>query len=351
MSVSKSIAVVAIAGVVIYFLLNKNYKEAVFALLIFVFFRLLWQWVVTSIYGPDETGQLELMMRKDLYKPALGHEDLPGLIIRFFENFNTFLSLHLYRIFHLRSSSAMMIIPPLAYLTAVLFGLFTLLSFKRNNYVFFSGIYLIVLACAVFLGVQTGNIQDRQSIILIPFFFVVLIYGLVLLAKRSATAQYVVMIFTGFILLTSIGFSLNRSYSNMESLKKNLGGDIYYGYTPDWQNFLRMSEYCADSVPEGLNILSRKRNMSFIYAEGRKFTGQYWATTTEADSVLMVWKKQRIKYVILANLRNDAKVADGKIINTIHRMLDPVRNKYPEKLRVVKTIGEDEKCELIEINY
>ncbi len=351
LSVSKSVAIIAIAGVVIYFLFNRNYKEAIFALLVFVLLRMLVEWITGSIYGPDQTNQLELMMRKDLYKPALGHEDLPGLIVRFFDNFNTYLSLHLYRMLHLRSADALMIFPPLAYLTAVAFGLFTFLSYRRNQYIFFSGIYLIVLSCAVFSGVHAGNMQDRLIIIVIPFFFIVMIYGLSLIARRSGTAQYVVMIFTGFILLTSLGFSLSRSYANIESLKKNLSGDVYYGYTPDWENFLRMSEFCSDSVPEGLCILSRKPNMSFIYGDGRKFVGQYWATTTHPDSVLMAWKEQQIKYVILGSLRLDPKVADGRIINTIHRMIDPVREKYPEKLRVVKTIGEEEKCELIEISY
>jgi hypothetical protein len=70
-----------------------------------------------------------------------------------------------------------------------------------------------------------------------------------------------------------------------------------------------------------------------------------------ADTVLMDWKKENVKYVILANLRMNPAKNNGRVINTIHRMLGPVYQAYPQKLKLVKSIGTTEKTELWEINY
>lgn len=51
-----------------------------------------------------------------------------------------------------------------------------------------------------------------------------------------------------------------------------MGGDIYYGYTEDWTNFLKLSRYCGDSLPETAYVVSRKAPMSFIYSNGKSFT-------------------------------------------------------------------------------
>ena len=130
-----------------------------------------------------------------------------------------------------------------------------------------------------------------------------------------------------------------------------MAGDIYFGYTPDWENFLKMSRYCSDSLPDSSVVLSRKPAMSFLYGKGKKFTGQYIVTSDNADTVLTKWKSQKIQYIILANLRMNPKKNNGRIINTIHRMLGPVYQKYPQKVKLLKTIGEVEKCELYEISY
>lgn len=164
-------------------------------------------------------------------------------------------------------------------------------------------------------------------------------------------AQTAVIGFAGFMILITIGKSTTVAKENFTALKKNLAGDIYYGYTPDWQNFLKMSKYCADSLPDSTQVLSRKPNMSFIYANGKKFVGQFWVTTTNADSVAMEWKAKKIEYIIIPNLRMNPKKNNGKVINTIHRMLAPYAIKYPDRVKLVKTIGSIEKCELYNITY
>jgi hypothetical protein len=65
--------------------------------------------------------------------------------------------------------------------------------------------------------------------------------------------------------------SFKRGFANIPVIKKNLKGDKYYGYTPDWQNFLKCSEWAADSLPDSALVASRKAPMSFVYGNGKKF--------------------------------------------------------------------------------
>ncbi len=47
-------------------------------------------------------------------------------------------------------------------------------------------------------------------------------------------------------------------------LKKNLSGDKYLGYTTDWQNFLKISEWSEKNLPKDSYVASRKAAISNI---------------------------------------------------------------------------------------
>lgn len=352
LSISKSVAIVAIVAVLLYFVLNKNFKQVVFVIVSFLLIRVIYQFITTAMFGASNSDQFEMILRKELYKPELGYEDFGGMIDRFFNNFNTYMSLHIYRIMNLRKDAyeLVSIVPQFAYITAVLMGIFTFLSYKKNKFVFFSSLYMIVLCGGIFFGIQAQNMQDRLIIIVMPQIFLLFFYGIYELIKKYSTLQMVFLIFAGVMMLYTIKISAFDK-SKITAFKKNLSGDIYYGYTPDWENFLKMSKYCADSLPKDAQVLSRKPAMSFLYGDGKKFVGQFVTTSMNADTVLMGWKKQNVKYVILSNLRMNPKKNNGRVINTIHRMISPVYQKYPQKVRLVKSIGTKEKCELYEIKY
>jgi hypothetical protein len=353
LSVSKSIAIVCIVGVVLYFLLKKNFKYAAYAFLAFGVMRVLYTLVVTNVYGPSDSDQFEMILRKELYNPGAGHEDFSGLVKRFFSNLNIYISLHMFRLMNLRNASTEVknVIPALSFISSLVIIIFTIISYKKNRYVFFSAIYFIILCFGVFVGIQAANMQDRLIIVAIPLIFLLLYFGAYQLSMRSSLAQGLFIIASLFMLVITIGRSTMIANENLPALKRNLSGDIYYGYTPDWQNFLKMSKYCADSLPEGAQVLSRKPNMSFLYGNGKKFVGQFWVTTTDPDSVQMEWKEKNIRYVMIPNIRQNPKKNNGKVINTIHRMIVPFYKKYPQKVKLVKTIGKAEKCELFEITY
>jgi len=103
--------------------------------------------------------------------------------------------------------------------------------------------------------------------------------------------------------------------------------------------------------------------MSFIYGSGKRFFPVYkvYALDTATgysnpDSVLHYFKRNGVTHIILASLRRDPSKADGNIINTLHRMAEPIARKYPEKFTLVyqEPKLEDAQLEpayLYKINY
>jgi 4-amino-4-deoxy-L-arabinose transferase-like glycosyltransferase len=350
---SKSIAIACIPGVVLYLILKRDYRHAIFAFISFAVFLILYTIITTTVYGSPDISQWEMMLRKDIYHPELGHENFSGIIYRFSGNFVTYIGVHALRIMHLKNSDPMVFdVDILILVLSVIFFLFCLYkSYKKNNYVFYSAIYVIAMCTIIFLGVHASNTQDRLIIVVMPLIFMVSSYMVYEFANRFFITRYLLTIFSLLMLFITIGKSLVATGNNISSLKKNLKGDIYYGYTPDWQNYLKMSRYCADSLPPDAIVLSRKPSNSFIYAHGKKFKGQFYVSTRDADSVLLTFKNQKIQYAILARLRVNPNVNDGRFITTIHKMIEPILIKYPEKIKVVKIIGDDEYATLCEIHY
>ena len=152
--------------------------------------------------------------------------------------------------------------------------------------------------------------------------------------------------------------SFSRGVKNIPIVTKNLKGDIYYGYTPDWQNYLKISAWCADSLPQTSLIACRKAPMSFVYGKGKHFFPVYSVfgrdpntNQSNPDSALAILKRNHVTHILLASLRIDPSKNTGEIINTLHNIAYPIAQKYPDKLRLVKTIGEVEEASLYEIKY
>ena len=160
---------------------------------------------------------------------------------------------------------------------------------------------------------------------------------------------------------SSLISAMGKVSENLPILSKNLKGEKFYGYSADWKNFLQMSEWCADNLPDSALVASRKAPMSFVYGKGKKFFPVYSVIALDTatnyskpDSVLAWFKKNKVTHVILASLRRDPAKADGNVINTLHRMIEPIAQKYPERLVLIHQIpaadaAQIEPCYLYEI--
>ncbi len=164
------------------------------------------------------------------------------------------------------------------------------------------------------------------------------------------------MVLTGIICISIMLSSFKRGGKNLPIVKKNLAGDMYYGYTPDWQNFLKCSKWCADSLPANTLVASRKAPMSFVYSKGKKFFPIYSVIKKDSltnqsnpDSALAFFKNAGVTHIMLGSLRIDPNVNSGQIINTVHNIVQPIMQKYPDKLKLIHTEGFSEQSYLLEI--
>jgi predicted lipoprotein with Yx(FWY)xxD motif len=166
---------------------------------------------------------------------------------------------------------------------------------------------------------------------------------------------------TVIVLAVTLSFSfstIKRSSKNLPIVSKNLKGEKYYGYTPDWINFLKCSEWCADNLPPSALVASRKAPMSFIYGKGKKFFPIYSVIKRDTatnqsnpDSALVFFKANKVTHVMLGQLRTDPNNPAAGFINTMHNILVPIAQKYPEKLVLVHTEGAFEETQVYEIKY
>lgn len=350
LSLSKSIAIVCIIPVILFFLFYRNYKYALFTFLSFAVCKAAVELGIRALYEGG-SGQLQQILLKDLYKPELGYEDFSGIMTRFYSNAQHFLSVSVYKIFHFREAIALQPIGFLTFITALGLILFAAFSYKRNRYIFFAGLYLLVLSSGIFGGIQANNKQDRLMLIVIPFIFIVLFYGLYKMTNKSSVMRFYFFCFLVAFLGINLFNSIAGSAKHFSVLQKNMKGDSYYGYTEDWVNFLKMSAYCADSLPPESFVASRKASMSFIYGKGKEFYGVYMVFSNDPDSTLAKFKQEKVTHVILASLRQNPRFNNGQVINTLQRLLYPIAQKYPQKLSLVKQIGESEPAYLYKLNY
>jgi hypothetical protein len=150
--------------------------------------------------------------------------------------------------------------------------------------------------------------------------------------------------------------NVNRSFKflakNFPDTIKNFKGNKYAGYTPDWENYIKMSEWVGENLKsDSFFVVCRKPPVSFVHSGGKLFAGIYTIPSEDADSLVLNLQNKKITHVMVANLRRNPNKKDGYIINTVHRYLNTIQQKYPNFLTPVHSIGNSEQVDLFKINY
>ena len=359
-STLKSSAIVVIPAVLLYFAFEKQFKAAAAAVAGYLVFKIPYELLVRAIWKADNQfkGQGKILLQKDPYDASQGQEDAAGFITRFIENADLAISKRFYQLLGWRSELSTEVHGYVTVITLAiaLFGFWQLLKDKRKDLILLSLFTGAQLALS-WIILQTRWDQARITLVGMPILLMMMFYGLY---RVFAQQKFYVLYMALVVLVSGSGLisSLKRGTSNIPIIKKNLAGDKYYGYTPDWQNFLKCSEWCADSLPEKTLVASRKAPMSFVYGHGKKFFPVYSVvhrdTTTRQsnpDSALAYFEKNKVTHIMLASLRANPQHPEVGIINTIHHILYPIIEKYPQKLRLVHTEGQVEECQVFEFVY
>ncbi|NOQ25159.1 MAG: hypothetical protein GQ564_07325 [Bacteroidales bacterium] len=354
LGLTRSIGYGAFIAVILFFGINMRWKSVAFTtgafLLEFGAFNMIKKFVFQSGASQFST-QLNRLMQVDPFDISKGNEDFVGFIARFVGNSNLYLSKHLYKFIGFRPD----VLQPKYILTLLVYILFVIAiyyAFKKNKYLLFTGIYLAVLIGITFIIVQTRWDQDRLILVYFPLILLFLFSGLYYLGKSKSFKfiQGLLPIFLVIIFFTNLNVTTKKVKANDEYLMQNLAGNKFYGMTPDWINYIKMSQWAAKNTPDSVMIACRKPSISFVYAK-RKFHGIYRIRTEDPDELLQRLKDANVKYIIMANLRKHPNQKTKYTINTVQRYLYYIQQKYPEKIKHIQTIGADEPAFLFEIIY
>ncbi len=353
---TRTVGIAALAVFIVFYALRKEWKLLAivpgFMIITFLGFEgiksMLWE-------STDQVStQSNILFQKDAYDASQGNEDLGGFITRMLENTNQFISARFYEIIGFRTFPAewnwgLTVIT----LIPLFFALF--LAFRQKEKTQLFNLLFIGAICGfTFLALQVSWGQGRYIMILVLNLFIAFFWLLTRWFSKENTRgyQFFGLLIIAIFVLSNFTTAFKKAQKNVPIAKANLQGDKYMGYTLDWVNFLKMSEYCGDSLPKEALVASRKAPMSFLYANGKEFY-PIWRTSNnpDPDSTLRVWKEAGVTHVLVGSLRVNRLAAGQGIINTVHRVLQPIEEKYPGKIEVIKQIGELEEARLVKINY
>lgn len=361
LSISKNIAILVVPALMFVFMIQKDWKKAGLMLLSYGIFRAIYELLVKSIWGSVNqfSGQGNILMLKDPYDKSLGNDDLSGFIGRFFDNSNLYLSKRFFQIIGFRDEKSTEVYGFLAFLMIVIIVIGAIIYLRqKNKLIQFITVYTVGIMMASFVALQARWDQPRIILVCMPVLFIIIYNLFYVSVKKHSMGQLIYVAIVGIICISMIMSTLKRSSKNIPIAKKNLSGNIYEGYTPDWQNFLKCSQWCKDSLPEDSYVASRKAPMSFIYGKGKKFFPIYSVIKKDPvtqqsnpDSALAYFKTNHVTHLMLASLRLDPDHNTGQFINTLHNIAQPIMTKYPNMLTLVHTEGLSEQTYLFKINY
>ena len=397
MTFCKNIAIGMLGALILFFLLEKNYRSLLYTAAGYLVVRVSFELLKATVWGASNQygSQGAILLQKDAYNSAAGQETIGGFVTRFFENFNLYISKRFFQILGFRNpdSTEVYTFISVCMFFLLLWAMYLIFRNRRlaaesgyveptqqklhpataqklaeatntlrqpaSSYLLIVFLYVVTMLGLTFLVLQTRWDQPRLIMVYTPLLLMVIWYAFyAYFHHRGNTGLYLYFFLVVFMLGSSLLTTTKKSIRQFPVLKKNIAGDAYYGYTPDWENYLRLSAWCADSLPPNSLVACRKAPMSFVYGKGKEFFPVYTVVAIDtvtnlsnADSVLTYFKQNNVTHVLLASLRRNPNKPDGYIINTLHRMLEPISRKYPQKLKLVKTVGSSEAAHLYEVRY
>ncbi|MBN1953008.1 MAG: hypothetical protein JW801_17520 [Bacteroidales bacterium] len=281
MAATRNIGYAALGAVLVFFLLEKKYLQGlgVFAgyLLVTIPYSI-YKKAAWGVQGSDLGAQMQILMQKDPYNPSFGHESFSGFFTRFYENAGYYLS----TVFLQESGFQKTDNPKSFYLVSILIIALLIAGFifacRKKQKVF--KLVFLYTGAALIITLLSLNPMWRQSrllIIFMPLLLLLLFYTLAETANLldKAFIRAILVGLLGVVFLSNFVRSMGKA-SEMSQIRDRVQkGTKFSGYTPDYRNFLELSEWAAENTPKGVSIGSRKASMSFIYGKGHRFYPLY----------------------------------------------------------------------------
>jgi len=238
----------------------------------------------------------------------------------------------------------------------LLFLLAVYFAFRKSKIMLFISVYLAGSIAASFIALHQSWDQMRMMVIFIPMLLLLIVWGIQQLStnKRYTYAGIVLLIFLVVIFFKTFDQTSDKIKVNRKVLARNIKGNLYYGFTPDWQNYLKMSEWVGKNIPEDKVVASRKPSMSYIYSKGREFYGMFRVPTEAPKELITELEKRTGNLLVFPNTAvntgwptnlqwaikkaNVAYVAEGSEIYGVYQFRGPQGNETVQSLFQQKVI-------------
>jgi len=236
MGLTRSIGYGLFLSILIFYVISMRWKSIAYTFAGFFIFAVPFEFLKGLIYGNKEVlnSQLNLHLQKDFYNASKGFEDLPGFFERFLANSNLYLSKHLFMFLGFRPDDVTIKPYPLLAVTCYfIFFLAFIIIFRKNIYLLFTGIMVGVMTAITFVILQKTWDQGRLILIFYPSMLLLVFGGLYYLTKKYNLRyfQYLVVIFMGVVVFSTLGRTLERVKKQKEIVSHNLNGNLLFGLT------------------------------------------------------------------------------------------------------------------------
>ncbi|MCF6332276.1 MAG: hypothetical protein L3J11_03250 [Draconibacterium sp.] len=296
---TRTVGLAGILALCTYLLIQLKWKKLLFSLFSFTSFYLLVHFLkkyIWGVTGGQFSSQLVTLMQKHPYQASLGKENLVGFLQRFIDNSNLYISKHFFRFIGFRSFETTAIEPILTivFYCFVFIGLYFV--FKKNKYILFSLIYLGIFLGITFFTIQKFWDQDRLIIPVFPIMLIAFFTGVYSISQKIKFLKLAPYLLYVIILGSTLNTTIKKIEGNKKILKQSLKGNMFYGFTPDWVNYMKMSEY-SGKLDDSTIVACRKPGISFIYGK-KSFYGISNVSTIETDSL---FQSNKFYYALSVN--------------------------------------------------
>ena len=375
-STTRTVGYSMLMAVILYLLINRKYSASLYALASYLVFLIpysIYKWIAWDmIPGKSGGGRFEVIFYKNVYSKAAGTEDFAGMITRFIENSKIYLSKHFFIINGLKDPASTEMS---AFLTILMYSLFLIsfiYAFKKSRTLLFIALYLAFSIGITFVTLQQSWGQQRMILVYVPMILILFLWGIYVfinsinrqllmlplllfigasqfLADYSALVKGLVIIICVIlifilvydkktikgiktflhlsliilfivILFKTAGYTSERIKMHKREFSKNLRGNLYYGFTPDWINFLKMSELVGREYSDRF-VASRKPSMSFIYSKGKEFYPIYKIPIENADTLIKNLREKYKNMCFIDNSEFSRKKVPGNIQMNFKRVI------------------------------
>ncbi len=300
---TRSIGYSLFLAIIGYFIIYRQWKNIGWFAVCFIACFGIAQLLKVILWGDasiQASGQGASLLNKDFYKPELGREDLAGFINRFWTNSNQYISRFFLVMLGLRKMftvegiygapiPAITILVYLLGLTSICF------SYKRNRYLFFSGIATGMFLVVSFVILQTTWNQYRLIVPAFPLMILLLVSALYYLLKLPRLRSFQFLLFVPVVIILSCTLTDTSEATEKTGKLK----DEYSGLTPDWLHYAKASAWIGDNLPENTLVACRKPSISSVYGKGKKFYGIYRVNSGSFNAFYERWKTDSLAYNII----------------------------------------------------